>query len=328
MSERTHRHELEKNVLADWLVEKFELLRPYGAHLAVGALVAVAAVIGAAYYFTRSDAVAPRAWQAYFSAFGEQKVADALKDAYEQPEVKGTTAELWARLSYADQRFQFASMQSGQDSHEAKTALADAERALTEVVDKAASDPMLLARIRFTLARVYESQNKPNKAREFYQKIVDAGKDTALGKMAAEALTRLDPSGETVQVLAWLAEQKPLPRSSGSSSPFLDGLGGGLGGPFGPQPTLPERPNLNLPGAESTFGPGGDGIDFGRDDPLGTKGTEPDAAPPELNAPEKNEPATKSGESEKADANKGADADKGADAANPAAAKPAPSPDE
>ncbi|HUE69405.1 MAG TPA: hypothetical protein VMP01_00840 [Pirellulaceae bacterium] len=316
MSERTHRHELEKNILADWLADKIEILRPYGTQLAVGGLVAAAVLVGAIYYFSRTDTVAPRAWQAYFAAFGEPKVADALKLAYEKKEYEGTTAELWARLSYADQRFQFASVQGGQDSQEAKTALADAEKALMEIVDKT-SDPMLLARIRFTLARVYESQHKPNKAREFYQQIVEAGKETALGKRAAAAITRLDPSGETTAVLAWLAEQKPVIRPPGGSNPFLDGFGSQFGGGFGQQPTLPERPNLSLPGTGSPFRPSGSGdIDFGRDDPLGTKGTEPEGTAPDLNAPQGGEPATKGGEEKASD-------EKPAEPAKPADEKPA-----
>lgn len=321
MSERTHRHELEKNILADWLADKIEILRPYGTQLAVGGLIAVAVLVGAIMYYSRTDTVAPRALQAYFAAFGEQKVADALKLAYENKEFKGTTAELWARLSYADQRFQFASVQGGQDSHAAKTALADAEKALTEIVDKT-SDPMLLARIRFTLARIYESQNKPNKAREFYQQIVEAGKETALGKRSAEAIKRLDPDGEATAVLVWLAEQKPVTRPPGGSNPFLDGFGSQFGGGFGQQPTLPERPNLSLPGTGSPFGPSGTGdIDFGRDDPLGTKGTEPEGTAPDLNAPQTNEPAKTSGEQKAAD-EKAAD-EKPAEPAKPADDKPA-----
>lgn len=316
MSERTHRHELEKNILADWLAEKVEILRPYGTQLAVGGLIAAAVLVGAIFYFSRTDTVTPRAWEAYFAAFGEAKVADALKLAYENEEVKGTDAELWARLSYADQRFQFASVQGGQDSHEAKTALADAEKALAEIVDKT-SDPVLLARIRFTLARIYESQNKPNKAREFYQKFVEAGKETALGKRAAEAITRLDPEGEATAVLAWLAEQKPVAKAPGGSNPFLDGFGSQFGGGFGQQPTLPERPNLSLPGTGSPFGPSGSGdIDFGRDDPRGTKGTESEGTAPDLNAPQGGEPATKGGEEKASD-------EKPSEPAKPADEKPA-----
>src|SRR5262245_23353425 len=110
MSERAHRHELGKKVLGPWLGGKYGGERPYGTQLAVGALVAVGVIIGAIYYFSRSDTVGPRAWQAYFAAFGEDddKVAGALKDAYEEPELQGSAAELWARLSYADRRFQFA----------------------------------------------------------------------------------------------------------------------------------------------------------------------------------------------------------------------------
>ncbi len=297
MSERTHRHQLEKNLLADWLAEKVEVLKPYGTQLAVAGLVAVAAIIGAIYYFSQADTVTPRSWQAYFAAFGEDdKAAEALKEVFEtKPHVKGTSAELWARLSYADQRFQFAAVQLAQDAQEAKEALSDAEKALTPIEGKT-RDPLLLARSRYSLARIYETQNKLNKARDYYQKVAESGKDTALGKRAAEAVKRLAPDSEASQVLAWLAEQKPpTTKGPGSGSSFFDSFGSG----FGQEPTLPERPNLNLPGAGSPFGPSGSGgIDFGRDDPLGSKGTAPEGDAPALDAPKGGEPATKSADGE------------------------------
>lgn len=284
MSERTHRHQLEKNILADWLGEKIEFLKPYGTQIAVGGLIVLAAVVGAIYYFSRTDTVGPRAWQAYFTAFGEQKVDEALKDVYEKPEVEGTAAELWARLSYADQRFRFAVIQGSQDPTAAKEALGDAEEALVEV-EKRASNPALMARTRYSLARIYETQGKPNKAREYYQKVAEAAKNSALAKAAAEGAERLDPKGEVVEVLAWLAEQKPPTNRMPGSDSFLDSLGPGFGQPG---PTLPERPNLNVPGSGSPFGPSGaGGIDFGKDDPSSLKGELADdaaKAPPVTNA--------------------------------------------
>ena len=299
MSERTHRHELEKNLLADWLAEKIDLLKPYAIQLTVGGLIALAAIVGAIVYFAQENTSSARGWQAYFTAFGEQKVEEALKAAIDKPEVRGTPAELWARLAYADRQFGIAAFQAAQDPTEAKAALADAEKALMEIEDKT-KDPMILERCRFSLARVYETQNKLNKAREYFQKVAESSQDSAVGKAAAEAVKRLEPKGEVTQVIGWLAEQKPPPKKTPGSG--LDSIFEGMG-PFGPGPTLPERPNLNLPGTGSPFGAKAGGIDFGRDDPLGTKGTEP--PPIDLkqagggDAKEKAKPATETPATEK-----------------------------
>lgn len=305
MSERTHRHELEKNILADWLNEKLEFARPYATQIAVVGLVALVAIIGSIYYFSQADTVGPKAWHAFMSAYGEprQKMADALMEVYEKQEVRGTSAELWARLAYADAKSELAAFKAVQDSAEAKSALVEAEKALLPIEEKT-SDPALLARCRFSLARIYETQNKLDKAREYYKKVIDGSKDSALGKAAATAAARLDPQGQAAQVIGWLAEQKPLPtKTPGSTDSILDSLGPG----FGPSPTLPERPNLSIPGTESPFGASGAGIDFGRDNPLGVKGTTP-----ELDAPKGTEPDTK-----------GADGKPDASAEKPASEKPA-----
>jgi tetratricopeptide (TPR) repeat protein len=322
MSERTHRHELEKNLLADWLGEKIELLKPYSIQLTVGGLIVVAAIVGAIYYYAQNKPAGARGWEAYFTAFGEPKVEEALQAAINKPEVKGTPAELWARLAYADRQFGIAAFQAAQDPAEAKTALADAEKALVEIEGKT-KDPMILERCRFSLARVYETQNKLNKAREYFQKVAENSKDTAVGKAAAAAAKRLDPKGEVTQVITWLAEQKPLPKKAPGSSfnPFLDDLG-----PFGPGPTLPERPNLNLPGTESPFGAKGAGIDFGRDNPLGTKGAAPEVEAPKGTAPDIKGSDAKGSDAKPAAAEKPVEKttdDKPTEPSKPANAKPA-----
>ena len=289
MSERTHRHELEKNLLADWLAEKIDVLKPFATHLTVAAIIVVAAIAGAIYFFSQNSTGGARAWATYFAAFGEQKVDEALKDAIEKPEVTGTPAELWARLAYADRQFGLAAFQAAQDPAEAKLSLANAEKTLVEIEDKT-KDPALLSRARFTLGRVYETQNRLEQAREYYQKVAESSKDTAIGKASAAAVKRLDPQGEVSQVIGWLAEQKPPPKKTPGTG--TDSIFEGLPG-FGPEPTLPERPNLNLPGADSPFGSTGTGLDFGRDDPVGLKGTpagtkEPDDA----DAPKSEAPKT------------------------------------
>ena len=277
MSERTHRHQLEKNVLADWLGDKVEALKPYSTQLAIGGIVLVAAIAAAAYYFGQSSTPGARGWQAFLTAYseGEQKTTEALKEAAEKAEVKGTPAEVWALLAYADRKFERVAFMSAQDPQEAKADLAEAEKALIEVEKQAKG--IALTRCRFALGKVYETQNKPEQAREYYQKVAETAKDTAIGKAAAEAARRLAPGSEAVQIIDWLAEQKPPERGTTApgGNPFMPELGPGFG--RGAQP-LPERPNLDLPG-ESPFREGAaSGLDFGRDDPLGLLGTP--TAPP------------------------------------------------
>jgi predicted negative regulator of RcsB-dependent stress response len=325
MSERTHRHQLEKNLLAVWLGEKIEILKPYSIPLTIGGLIVVAAIVGAVVYFARDNTGSARGWQTYFTAFGEPKVDEALKAAIDNPEVKGTVAELWARLAYADRQFGLAAFQAAQDPTEAKAALADAEKALLEIEGKT-QDALLLERCRFSLARVYETQNKLNKAREYYGKVAESSKDAPVGKAAADAVKRLDPSSEVTQVITWLAEQKaPAKKPPGSG---LDSIFDGMG-PFGPGPTLPERPNLSLPGTESPFGAKGAGIDFGRNDPLGAKGTKPEGTTPGPNSPKTGDSGAKPGEGEKPTKEKPLDektpAEKPANSSKDADARPAES---
>jgi len=300
MSERTHRHQLEKNLLADWLGDKIELLKPYTIQLTVGGLIVAAAIVGAVIYFAQTNPTGARGWEAYFTAFGDQKVEESLKAVIDKPDVKGTPAELWARLAYADRQFGISAFQAAQDPAEAKSALADAEKALVEIEGKT-KDPMILERSRYSLARVYETQNKLNKARDYYQKVAESSKDTPVGKAAAAAIERLNPKGEVTQVIGWLSEQKPLPKKSPGSgfNPFLDDLS-----PFGPGPTLPERPNLSLPGTESPLGARGAGIDFGRDEPLGTKSSADVGTPTDPARKSESEPAVGEKPAEKPGAEK------------------------
>jgi hypothetical protein len=100
-------------------------------------------------------------------------------------------------------------------------------------------------------------------------------------------------------------------------------------GPFGPGPTLPERPNLSLPGTESPFGAKGAGIDFGRNDPLGAKGTKPEGTTPGPNSPKTGDSGAKPGEGEKPTKEKPLDektpAEKPANSSKDADARPAES---
>jgi predicted negative regulator of RcsB-dependent stress response len=269
MSERTHRHQLEKNLLADWLSEKMEQLKPYSMQLAVAGVLIVVGAIGAVVYFGWESGASARAWEQFYAAFGESKSEEALKAAIDNEKVKGTPAELWARLAYADTQLQAATLQYAEDRAKAKLATSQAEKTLKEIEGRT-SDPALLIRAHFALGRVYESQNKLDEARKSFQKVVDLGKETPLGEEAQSALKRLDPKGEVAELLAWLDKQEIKPKS-GTSSPLFPSLDQGSG--------LPERPNLNVPG----FGAGKTGeIDFGRDVPLGPgapQATPPDAKP-------------------------------------------------
>ena len=72
-SHRQLRHEREHNELADWLAERLEVLQPYAAPIAIGALVVVVAIVAGAYYFGTVRQVASQEWAGYFDALNERE---------------------------------------------------------------------------------------------------------------------------------------------------------------------------------------------------------------------------------------------------------------
>jgi tetratricopeptide (TPR) repeat protein len=276
------RHELQKNELADWIGAHAEGASDYFWPIVGGVVAAFALAVGIVWYLNTRDTAAATAWDKYYQAFSERereaelkKVADSYSDS---------TAAQWARLSYADMTLAKAADLMFNDRSETTTKLKEAQEAYQSVIDKA-RDPELLTRAQYGMARVLETNCKPEEAKKYYELVAKANKESPLSQAAARDAERMsDP--KTVEFLNWFATATPR-------KPVPTGHGGFPGLPPLNVPTdLPERPDLSLPGPLN-FEPGKlteetpmptPPFKFSPDDaPKGTTPEAPknDAAPPE-----------------------------------------------
>jgi hypothetical protein len=265
------RHQLEQNLLADWLGEQIEAARPYAGTIAVVALGGVAIIALALYTFGSGTVVGSADWSQYFSAFNERNPDTALELVAE--DIPSTTPGLWAQQSIGDLHASRGLMQLFSDREAAKNSLAKAEKAYQVVLD-GASDAMLKNRARLGLAKVYEGQNRTDDAKKLFEEIVAVDKDSAIGKLAAQGVERLS-NRRDLELLAWFEKQTPKrPSPLGGAGPGLPGLSN----------DLPDRPDLSLPGLGTD--PGGltpglnlDGIGSGATDTPGLEFPKPGEAP-------------------------------------------------
>lgn len=260
------RHELEKNELADWIGEHIEAAKPYAPTIGIVLVGGTLAALLAIYLMGTSGTAAARAWSSYFTAVNERDPEIPLEQFVK--ELPDTPASLWAEQALGDINLIQGSQALFSNREEAKKLLDKAEASLTKV-NAEAKNPMLQARAKLSLAKLYEAKCLPEKAKKFYEEVVQLEKDSAIGKLAQQGVKRMsDP--RDVELLAWFAEQKPRRPAPG--------MGGG--GMPGLPSDLPARPDLSLPGlgtspTDPTTGAGpGAGLnldDLGTDKPAEPK---------------------------------------------------------
>jgi hypothetical protein len=231
------RHELQTNELADWLGQRIDELRPHAGAITLGIVAVVTLFIGGVWYFSGSSRGSARVWSDFFSAFNTREPAKALEKL--AAEHIGTKPALWALQATGDMSLSQGAAQLFSDRAEAQKLLQKAETAYKQVEAAATGDPLLQARARLGLAKVYESLCKPEDARKYYELVAETQKGTPLGELAAADVKRLKDERQ-LALLAWFAEQTPKKPAP------VPGLGGGLPGLPG---SLPDQPDIGLPGA-------------------------------------------------------------------------------
>ena len=228
------RHELQTNVLADWLGEHLESLRPHAIPIALVAIAIVALGLGSIWYFGSEGQTSAEAWQTYFGAFNQRETGKVLEHLAD--EKTSAAAALWARQSIGDLNLAQGNQRLFTDRIEAKKLLEKAEAAYKEVA-AAATEPMLKSRSRLGLGKVNEALCKPEEAEKYYAQVAESEKGTAIGKLAADDAKRMKDQRE-VALLVWFDKQQPKKPAP------LPGAGGGLPG----LPNdLPERPDISPP---------------------------------------------------------------------------------
>jgi hypothetical protein len=212
-----HRHELETNVLAHRLEVFIERYKPYASRI-VGVIIAVMAVILIASYFAgSSSARKSETWDTFnrtvtSTSFGAPPSLDDLRRAAQ--EYPGTPMQQIADVTWADAQVWYAARNYLVNRPKSLEMLNAATSAYEGVI-QSSNDERLVGRARLGLARIYEMQNKLDKAREEYGKVMGAYAKYA--QVQAERLAKPDVQ----ETYAWLSTaQIPLPKApSGPGTP-------------------------------------------------------------------------------------------------------------
>ena len=187
------RHELQTNVLADWIGIQLERLQPY-SKLAMGILVAIVVALGLYSYLKSQSATRnEQGWQQYYQAMDNLQQKGAVEDLQqlaESSEFANTPVGNWAVLSLADHHLREGITQLFNDRAAASKSLRSAVDGYTRIVDHSKS-PTLEDRAVLGAGRAYESLNELDKARAAYEMLAAKGS----GPFASEAQQRLRDLG-------------------------------------------------------------------------------------------------------------------------------------
>lgn len=186
-----HRHELEENVLAKWLEEKIETLKPQLPFIATGVVVVVAALVGSSIYRQSAAEATGDRWRAFSLAMqGDSPSMDALKQtSLDYPD---TGVAEWADITWADGKLWDASNRYLNDRTNAEAAIAEAKAVYESLTD--ASNSEIADRAAYGLARVLEMEGDFEAARDQYARV--AGPFAPLAERRAEQLTGDRPKAE------------------------------------------------------------------------------------------------------------------------------------
>lgn len=194
-----HRHELETNELSAGLAKSIETVKPITGQILTVVGVLLGLYAGFSIWNAQTEETEREAWEAYAMATdssdpemkGLQRVAGDEKYA-------GTKMSEWAYVGWADRQVLNAMRYYFLDREKTEEILRSAE-GIYQGFSKDASDPEVLNRARFGLARVYELQNKVDKAKEQYL--------TVRGNFQPQAAARAEhlASEDVKQTYDWLA---------------------------------------------------------------------------------------------------------------------------
>ena len=227
------RHELQHNVLADYLGSLAKKVEPYTKLIAVlftGIVVAMVAwgIVQTSATEARSDATL----QLLQNANGGD--AEALAEVSAQ--YAKTAAGEIAQLFEADTNLSSGIATLYTDREEAEGKIEAALKAYRSVASSN-KDRLILSRANFGMGHALESLGKTKEAIEAYRKVVAQNESDAIVKSAQQRIDLLQKS-ETQEFLTWFSKQDFKPADP-SLPPTL---------PDGNQ--LPDLPDLDLPEVE------------------------------------------------------------------------------
>jgi hypothetical protein len=204
-----HRHELETNALAHRLEVFIARYKPYASQILGGLIAIVALIMIGSYLLGASSTRSSETWDTFNRAITSTSLGsppnleELRRTSQDNP---GTSMQQLADVTWADATVCIASRRYLADRAKSLESLNAATSAYEGVI-QSSKDEQLIGRSRLGLARIYEMQNKLDKAREEYGKVTGA-----YAKYAQVQIERLNKP-DVQDTYAWLATaQIPLPK--------------------------------------------------------------------------------------------------------------------
>ena len=200
------RHELEHNLLADWLADTLEKIKPYQNAILGGVVLIAALLVAVSVWRTMAQRQAATAWEEYFQALQMGGPLD-LEEVVGRH--AGSRVAHWAAVAAADQRLATGCNSLFTDKPSAMQELRKAVDLYLPVLEQS-RETALVERATFGLARAYEAQIDLEKAIPRYKEIVGGWPDGPYAEVAKSRLTALDQ--QSVRELAdKFAKWEPKP---------------------------------------------------------------------------------------------------------------------
>jgi hypothetical protein len=204
-----HRHELETNVLAHRLEIFIARYKPYTSQIIGGLIAVVVVIMIGSYLIGSSSSRNSETWDSFNHAvtstsFGSPPTLEELRrTSQDNP---STPMQQIADVTWADATVCIAARRYLADRPKALESLNTATSAYEGVL-QSSKDEQLTGRAHLGLARIYEMQNKLDKAREEYGKVT--GAYARYAQVQVERLNKPDVQ----DTYAWLSTaQVPLPK--------------------------------------------------------------------------------------------------------------------
>lgn len=233
------RHELQQNVLANYLGDLLKKIEPHTKSIAV----VIVAIVGSAvayglYLNSKTEAKSDATLELLQNASsGDAEALAGVGDRY-----ANTVAGTMARLYEADTNLGAGITALFTDRDEAETLIEDAIKAYKNVT-LSTKDTLLASRANFGLGRAYESLGQTKEAIAAYEATASLTESDAVAEAAKQRIALLQKA-ETQEFLTWFAKQDFKPADPTTPPTFPDGQG------------LPDLPDLDLPAVTPMEVPG------------------------------------------------------------------------
>ena len=286
------KHELETNVLADWLGLHIQQYLPHLKNVAIGIGIGAVALVVYLVVNNQRSISAAGSWRDFLLASNERSDTERGAKFERVADLHpNDPSGLWAGLNWADIKLREGCDRLFSDRELARKDLEDARKRFEEIESASHGQRDLHQFAMYGLAQALEALGETKASVEKYRQIASASPTSAFGK-AAKAKADFLANNSIEQFYDWFAKQTPRAPSPFGNRDLLPPDFGDLSD----RPDKPSRPGLTAP-------PGFDNSllepDAGtKNPPEEPKPEEPKPEEPQSEAPKPEEPKAEPGKSD------------------------------